>query len=53
MNDLLLRISTAGRRSQLDEELAEGVDPSSGPALGLRARQLTSPSTRHAESCLR
>jgi hypothetical protein len=48
MNDLLLRISTAGRRSQLDEELATGVDPSCTPALGLRARQLTSPSTRHA-----
>jgi hypothetical protein len=48
MNDLILRLRTVGKRSDLDAEIAAGADPSRDPALGLRAQQLTGAATRTA-----
>jgi hypothetical protein len=51
MKHLLLRARAFRRRSDLDADLAAGVDPSGDPALALRARQLTGASTRGAIAC--
>ena len=44
--DIRLRLRVWRRRSRLDAELAEGLDPGGQPELALRARQLTRTSTR-------
>jgi hypothetical protein len=43
---LLLRMRTWWRRDRLDDQLADGVDPTTGAELTLRAAQLRSPVTR-------
>ena len=45
-NSLRLRLRTAVHRTKLTRALAEGVDPSAGDQLALRARQLTSERSR-------
>jgi hypothetical protein len=46
--DLRLKLDVSLHRTRLDRALAEGADPESDAALTFRARQLTSPATRHA-----
>lgn len=41
-----LQLRTRWRRNRLDEQLADGVDPTTSPELRLRAAQLDSPAER-------
>jgi hypothetical protein len=48
MASVIVRMRAFSRRFTLDAALADGVDPAADPMLALRARQLTSDSTRRA-----